>query len=57
MFYYEEGNPHKVFSPDVMFVRGVGKHPRRDIQTLGREAFSASRFRDFITFDVGRRFK
>src|SRR5215211_5646820 len=29
MFYYEEGNPHKVFSPDVAVVKGVGKHPRR----------------------------
>lgn len=29
MFYYEEGNPRKVFSPDVMVVKGVGNHPRR----------------------------
>jgi len=29
MFYYEEGNPKKVFSPDVMVVKGVGNHPRR----------------------------
>ncbi|HEX8736989.1 MAG TPA: Uma2 family endonuclease, partial [Pyrinomonadaceae bacterium] len=25
----EEGNPRKVFAPDVMVVKGVGKHPRR----------------------------
>jgi Uma2 family endonuclease len=29
MFYYEEGNPYKSISPDVMVVKGVGKHPRR----------------------------
>ena len=29
MFYYEEGNPRKVIAPDVMVVRGVGKHLRR----------------------------
>ena len=29
MFYYEEGNPKKVIAPDVMVVRGVGKHLRR----------------------------
>ena len=29
MFYYEENNPRKVFAPDVMVVRGVGKHLRR----------------------------
>lgn len=29
MFYYEEGDPHKVVSPDVMVVKGVGKQMRR----------------------------
>lgn len=29
MFYYEEGNPRKVFAPDIAVVKGVGKHPRR----------------------------
>ena len=29
MFYYEEGQAKKVFSPDVMIVKGVGSHPRR----------------------------
>jgi Uma2 family endonuclease len=29
MFYYEEGNPYKAISPDVMIVKGVGKHFRR----------------------------
>jgi Uma2 family endonuclease len=29
MFYYEEGNPRKVISPDVMVIKGVGKHLRR----------------------------
>ena len=29
MFYYEEGNPRKVIAPDVMVVRGIGKHLRR----------------------------
>lgn len=29
MFYYEEGNPRKVFSPDVAVVKGVGNHRRR----------------------------
>ena len=29
MFYYEEGNLRKVIAPDVMVVRGVGKHLRR----------------------------
>ena len=39
MFYYEEGNPHKVFSPDVMFVRGVGKHPRRTYKLWEEKQF------------------
>ncbi len=29
MFYYEEGNPHKVFSPDVMICFGVSDNTRR----------------------------
>ena len=29
MFYYESGEPRKVLSPDVMVVRGVGRHLRR----------------------------
>lgn len=29
MFYYVEGDPKKVVSPDVMVVRGVGKEKRR----------------------------
>mgnify|MGYP001500614863 CR=1 FL=1 len=33
MFYYEEGNPQKCISPDVMVVKGVGKHLRRVYKT------------------------
>lgn len=29
MFYYEKGDRRKCFAPDVMVVKGVGKHPRR----------------------------
>ena len=29
MFYYERGNPHAVKAPDVLVVKGVGKHKRR----------------------------
>ena len=29
LFYYQEGNPKKFLVPDVMVVKGVGKHPRR----------------------------
>ncbi len=29
MFYYEEGNPRKVISPDVMVIKGIGNHLRR----------------------------
>lgn len=29
MFYYEKNNPRKFIAPDVMVIRGVGKHPRR----------------------------
>ncbi len=29
MFYYEEGDPRKVISPDVFVARGVGNHTRR----------------------------
>lgn len=29
MFYYEEGNPRKCISPDVMVIKGVGNHLRR----------------------------
>lgn len=29
MFYYEEGNPNKVVAPDLMIVKGIGKHLRR----------------------------
>lgn len=29
MFYYEEGNPQKCISPDVMVIKGIGKHLRR----------------------------
>ena len=39
MFYYEEGNLHKVFSPDVMFVRGVAKHPRRTYKLWEEKQF------------------
>ncbi len=33
MMYYEEGNPHKVISPDVFVVNGVAKGERRIYQT------------------------
>lgn len=39
MFYYEEGNPRKVFSPDVMVVKGVGKHPRRTYKLWEEKQF------------------
>ncbi len=39
MFYYEEGNPRKVFSPDVMVVKGVGKHPRRSYKLWEEKQF------------------
>lgn len=29
MFYYEEGNPRRCISPDVMVIKGVSKHLRR----------------------------
>ncbi len=39
MFYYEQGNSHKVFSPDVMIVKGVGKHPRRSYKLWEEKQF------------------
>ena len=39
MFYYEEGNPRKVFSPDVMIVKGVGNHPRRSYKLWEEKQF------------------
>jgi Uma2 family endonuclease len=33
MFYYVEDNPQKCISPDVMVVKGVGKHLRRVYKT------------------------
>lgn len=39
MFYYEEGNPRKVFSPDVMVVKGVGNHPRRTYKLWEEQQF------------------
>ncbi|MDQ3042436.1 MAG: Uma2 family endonuclease, partial [Acidobacteriota bacterium] len=39
MFYYEEGNPRKVFSPDVMIVKGVGNHPRRTYKLWEEKQF------------------
>lgn len=39
MFYYEEGNPRKVFAPDVMVVKGVGKHPRRSYKLWEEKQF------------------
>ncbi len=39
MFYYEEGNPRKVFSPDVMVVKGVGKHLRRSYKLWEEKQF------------------
>lgn len=39
MFYYEEGNPRKVFSPDVMVVKGVGNHPRRTFKLWEEKQF------------------
>jgi len=29
LLYYEEGDPRKRVAPDILVVRGVGKHPRR----------------------------
>lgn len=39
MFYYDEGNPRKVFSPDVMVVKGVGNHPRRTYKLWEEKQF------------------
>jgi Uma2 family endonuclease len=39
MFYYEENNPRKVFSPDVMVVKGVGNHPRRSYKLWEENQF------------------
>lgn len=39
MFYYEEGNPRKFFSPDVMVVKGVGNHPRRSYKLWEEKQF------------------
>jgi Uma2 family endonuclease len=39
MFYYEEGNPRKVFAPDVMVVKGVGKHLRRTYKLWEEKQF------------------
>jgi len=39
MFYYEEGNPRKVFAPDVMVVKGVGNHPRRSYKLWEEKQF------------------
>ena len=39
MFYYQEGNTHKVFSPDVMVVKGVGKHLRRSYKLWEEKQF------------------
>lgn len=39
MFYYDEGNPRKVFSPDVAVVKGVGNHPRRTYKLWEEKQF------------------
>ena len=39
MFYYDEGYPRKVFAPDVMFVKGVGNHPRRTYKLWEEKQF------------------
>lgn len=39
MIYYEEGSPHKVFSPDVAVVKGVGTHPRRSYKLREEKQF------------------
>ena len=39
MFYYEEGNLRKVFSPDVMVVQGVGNHLRRSYKLWEENEF------------------
>lgn len=39
MFYYEEGHPTKVFSPDVAVVKGVGKHLRRTYKLWEEKQF------------------
>ena len=51
MFYYEEGNPHKVFSPDVMFVRGVANIRAAHINSGKKNNFR----RSFSRFHHGRR--
>lgn len=39
MFYYEEGNPHKVFSPDVMVCFGISPEDRRIYKLWEEEQF------------------
>lgn len=39
MFYYEENDSRKVFSPDVMLVKGVGNHPRRSYKLWEENQF------------------
>lgn len=39
MFYYDEGNPRKVFAPGVMVVKGVGNHSRRSYKLWEEKQF------------------
>lgn len=39
MFYYEEGNPHKSFSPDVMICFGVSQEDRRTYKLWEEKQF------------------
>jgi Uma2 family endonuclease len=39
MFYYEEGNPHKSFSPDVMICFGISQEDRRTYKLWEEKQF------------------
>lgn len=39
IFYYDEGNPRKVFAPGVMVVKGVGNHSRRSYKLWEEKQF------------------
>jgi Uma2 family endonuclease len=39
MFYYEEGNPHKSFSPDVMICSGISQADRRTYKLWEEKQF------------------
>ncbi len=45
MMYYEEGNPKKRLTPDILVVRGIEKARSRPLPALGRKKESRSRHR------------